>query len=200
MFSVRQRLCLKPWRSHDVLAIHVTPGTSGSPRARTSSDVPPSCRWKPRLARARSFPFSPASWTRWHWDFQKVAKDRGRNGRNCCAGKLHCNRINHRRATGVAFFSFPFLLREWDRAWPRRQTPDRLLYLNMKILTGKNNSLVLRCEKFVFSLWNWPCLETVFPTAFGTNTQPRTIYTSLNPWLTMPVSFLNHLHCKRNTA
>lgn len=128
---------------------------SGSPRARTSPNVPRSCRWKPKLARARSFPFTPVSWIRWCWNFQKVAKDRGRNSRNCCAGKLHCNRINHRRATGVAFFSFPFLQREWDRSWPKRQTPDRSLYLNVKTLTGKNNSLLLRCEKLAFSLQNW---------------------------------------------
>lgn len=119
-----------------------------------------------------SFPFTPVSWVRWHWNFQKVAEDRGRKGRNCCAGKLHCNRINHRRATGVAFFCFPFLLREWDRAWPRRQTPDRLLYLNMNTLRCKSNSLVLRCEKLVFLFkTDFICLETIFPTAFGTNTQ-----------------------------
>lgn len=111
-----------------VLSIDMTAGTRGSPRARTSSNMPRSCRWKPKLAGPGAFPSLQGSW---HWNFQKVAEDRGRNSRNCCAGKLHCNRINHRRATGVAFFSFPFLLREWDRAWPRRQTPDRLLDLNM---------------------------------------------------------------------
>lgn len=153
-----------------VLSIYTTAGTRGSPRARTSSNMPCSCRWKPKLA--RSFPFTPVSWVRWHWNFQKVSEDRGRKGRNCCAGKLHCNRINHRRATGVAFFCFPFLLREWDRAWPRRQTPDRLLYLNMNTLRCKSNSLVLRCEKLVFLFkTDFICLETIFPTAFGTNTQ-----------------------------
>lgn len=113
------------------------------------------CRWKPKLARARSSPFTPVSCLRWCWNFQKVGEDRGRNSRNCCARKLHCNRINHRRGTGVAFFSFLFLLREWNRAWPRRQTPDTLLYLNMKSLTLRNNSLVLQCEKLLFSLQNW---------------------------------------------
>lgn len=117
----------------------------------SQENMPHSCRWKPKLARARSFPFTPVSWGSWHWNFQKVAKDRGRNSRNCCAGKLHCNRINHSKATGVAFFSFPFVLREWGRAWPKRESPDRFLHLNMK-----TNRLKLPC----FKMWEVAVLSS----------------------------------------